>query len=223
MQVTPECYARLTHMLCGLAEGRVIMALEGGYNLTSISSSFAACAHVLLGGAPPRFDEPLKPPHPGAIDDINKTIEAHKHYWRHLIPLARPTAVTPLAPLTPPTSVVESGRSAGDSGFSSGDAAAAGADNALTSSLLAEVEMGSKRAMASLESRVSDMSLASVPDRDEEVTPVTPTDDEMACVTPDLEVRGQFIPSRPVELTPPEASTTPDLEPMKAAKLAAEW
>ena len=30
MQVTPECYARLTHMLCGLAEGRVIMALEGG-------------------------------------------------------------------------------------------------------------------------------------------------------------------------------------------------
>ena len=61
------------------------------YNLTSISSSFAACAHVLLGAAPPRLEEPLKPPHLGAIDDINKTIEAHKPYVAIM-----PTACLPL-------------------------------------------------------------------------------------------------------------------------------
>eukprot|EP00041_Stephanoeca_diplocostata_P034320 m.1162035 g.1162035 ORF g.1162035 m.1162035 type:complete len:505 (-) comp24501_c0_seq154:4496-6010(-) len=65
--VTPEGYARMTHMLCGLAEGRVIMALEGGYNTTSISYSFAACARVLLGHPPPPFSEPLRRPHAGYL------------------------------------------------------------------------------------------------------------------------------------------------------------
>lgn len=86
--VTPECYARLTHMLCGLAEGRVIMALEGGYNLTSISTSFAACAKVLLGEAPPPFSEELKRPHKGAMKDIRRTIAAHQAYWSFLTPVA---------------------------------------------------------------------------------------------------------------------------------------
>ncbi len=33
-----------------LANGKVVMALEGGYNLESISKSAAHCVRVLLGG-----------------------------------------------------------------------------------------------------------------------------------------------------------------------------
>ena len=36
-------------MLTSLAGGRVVLALEGGYNLTSISNSFVACTRALLG------------------------------------------------------------------------------------------------------------------------------------------------------------------------------
>ncbi|KAK7495506.1 hypothetical protein BaRGS_00013204 [Batillaria attramentaria] len=48
-KVTPECYGHMTHMLSGLANGKVVLALEGGYNLNSISLSMATCTSVLLG------------------------------------------------------------------------------------------------------------------------------------------------------------------------------
>lgn len=35
--------------LTDLAKGRVILVLEGGYNLNSIAESYLACLHVLLG------------------------------------------------------------------------------------------------------------------------------------------------------------------------------
>ena len=44
----------MTHALMGLAQGKVVMVLEGGYNLSAISHSFAACTSVLLGD-PPRM------------------------------------------------------------------------------------------------------------------------------------------------------------------------
>lgn len=36
-----------------LADGRMVVVLEGGYNLNSISKSMAACVHALLGDPPP--------------------------------------------------------------------------------------------------------------------------------------------------------------------------
>lgn len=42
----------MTHMLCALAGGKVVVALEGGYNLTAISNSALAVAQVLLGETP---------------------------------------------------------------------------------------------------------------------------------------------------------------------------
>lgn len=47
--LTPAGYAHLTAMLRTLANGRVVIALEGGYNLRSISTSMEACARTLLG------------------------------------------------------------------------------------------------------------------------------------------------------------------------------
>eukprot|EP01138_Halocafeteria_seosinensis_P005430 gb/GECG01005551.1/.p1 GENE.gb/GECG01005551.1/~~gb/GECG01005551.1/.p1 ORF type:complete len:1042 (+),score=127.26 gb/GECG01005551.1/:1-3126(+) len=54
--VTPAGYAHMTSMLKSLAGGRVLVALEGGYNLRSISKSVEAVTKVLLGDAPPPLE-----------------------------------------------------------------------------------------------------------------------------------------------------------------------
>ena len=43
----------MTAMLSTLAAGKVVVALEGGYNLRSISRAAAAVMRVLLGSPPP--------------------------------------------------------------------------------------------------------------------------------------------------------------------------
>ncbi|CAJ1085668.1 histone deacetylase 6 isoform X1 [Xyrichtys novacula] len=82
--VTPEGYAHLTHLLTSLAGGRVLVILEGGYNLTSISDSMAMCTSVLLGDPPPSLVSPLSPPHHSAVATINEVIRHHAPYWRSL-------------------------------------------------------------------------------------------------------------------------------------------
>uniref|UniRef100_A0A8C0L6C2 Protein deacetylase HDAC6 n=1 Tax=Canis lupus dingo TaxID=286419 RepID=A0A8C0L6C2_CANLU len=82
-QVSPEGYAHLTHLLMGLANGRVVLILEGGYNLTSISESMAACTRSLLGDPPPLLTL-SRPPLSGALASITETIQVHRRYWRSL-------------------------------------------------------------------------------------------------------------------------------------------
>lgn len=61
-QVTPGGFYEMTRRLQGLptAKGRVIVALEGGYNLKSTARSITACTSALLGDACPGFDDVLK-------------------------------------------------------------------------------------------------------------------------------------------------------------------
>ncbi|GHJ85542.1 hypothetical protein NliqN6_1944 [Naganishia liquefaciens] len=54
-KVTPAGYAHMTYMLSSLAGGKVVVALEGGYNLTAISNSAEAVARVLLGQQVPEL------------------------------------------------------------------------------------------------------------------------------------------------------------------------
>uniref|UniRef100_A0A1I8FUW7 UBP-type domain-containing protein n=1 Tax=Macrostomum lignano TaxID=282301 RepID=A0A1I8FUW7_9PLAT len=53
LKVTPACYGHLTHLLCGLAGGRVVLALEGGYNLASIGEASCHCVAFSAGPAAP--------------------------------------------------------------------------------------------------------------------------------------------------------------------------
>ncbi|KAL8844126.1 MAG: hypothetical protein Q9176_001532 [Flavoplaca citrina] len=55
--VTPTCYAHMTHMLMSLANGKLVVCLEGGYNLASISKSALAVTRTLLGEPPDRIEE----------------------------------------------------------------------------------------------------------------------------------------------------------------------
>lgn len=80
--VTPAGYAHLTQLLLGLANGKVVLALEGGYNLESISSSMAACVSTLLGDSPPVL--PGLSPSPAAFRSIQETIRAALPYWKSL-------------------------------------------------------------------------------------------------------------------------------------------
>lgn len=82
--VSPPCYAHMTHMLMSLADGKVSVCLEGGYNLKAISDSAVAVARTLMGEPPPRMQ----------IPKINKEaarllakVQAHQApYWECMRP-----------------------------------------------------------------------------------------------------------------------------------------
>ncbi|CAM6108085.1 unnamed protein product [Calypogeia fissa] len=48
-KITPAGYNQMTQRLMTLAGGRIVLALEGGYNLNSIAASYLACMKALLG------------------------------------------------------------------------------------------------------------------------------------------------------------------------------
>jgi histone deacetylase 6 len=77
--VTPACYAHMTHMLMSLANGKVAVCLEGGYNLQAISRSALAVAKTLMGEPPERITvPPLNRDAAFTLDNV-KRIQAN--YW----------------------------------------------------------------------------------------------------------------------------------------------
>ncbi|XP_059051071.1 histone deacetylase 6 [Achroia grisella] len=82
--VSPECFGRMTHFLRGLAGGRVILCLEGGYNVTSISYAMTMCTKALLGDPILQNYENKQTPHWSAIETINNVIKTQKKYWKNL-------------------------------------------------------------------------------------------------------------------------------------------
>ncbi|THH05529.1 hypothetical protein EW145_g4728 [Phellinidium pouzarii] len=82
--VTPAGYAHMTHMLSTLANGKLVAALEGGYNVGSIADSALAMTRVLLGDEPPE----LKPLVAGEIGtEIVWAVANHQsRYWKNLDP-----------------------------------------------------------------------------------------------------------------------------------------
>ncbi|XP_069991653.1 uncharacterized protein HDAC6 isoform X4 [Penaeus vannamei] len=82
-RVTPECYGHMTRLLSSLAGGRMVLALEGGYNLSSISYCMTMCAKALLGDPLPSLESGLVP-NKNAVQSISDTIKTHKKYWTAL-------------------------------------------------------------------------------------------------------------------------------------------
>lgn len=74
--LTPAGYAAMTRQLQSLADGKIVLVLEGGYNLDSISSSAAACVQALLG------DEVVSPkvgePSPRAVAVVDRVADLHR-------------------------------------------------------------------------------------------------------------------------------------------------
>lgn len=76
-RVTPAGFAHMTHMLKTVAGGRLVLALEGGYNLRSVARSVENCARTLIGHAPPPLSGDLRPM-PGGLRAIRQALAYHR-------------------------------------------------------------------------------------------------------------------------------------------------
>lgn len=74
--VSPACFGYLTRELMQLADGKVVLALEGGYDLPAICDSAQECVRALLNDdlAPIAELELARSPCENAIDTLQKTI-----------------------------------------------------------------------------------------------------------------------------------------------------
>lgn len=95
--VTPAGYFELTRLLCQVpsARGRIVLALEGGYNLESISSSMAACTRALLGDPGPGGEPApaIGPAQAFHADSVEETREHLSQFWPTLRRFADPARV----------------------------------------------------------------------------------------------------------------------------------
>ncbi|KAK2488779.1 hypothetical protein MC885_019226, partial [Smutsia gigantea] len=82
-RVSAKCFGYMTQQLTGLAGGAVVLALEGGHDLTAICDASEACVAALLGSkVDPLSEEGWKQkPNLNAIRSLEAVIRVHSKYW----------------------------------------------------------------------------------------------------------------------------------------------
>ncbi|XP_070786437.1 histone deacetylase 4-like [Enoplosus armatus] len=82
--LTSKCFGYLTRQLMTLAGGRVVLALEGGHDLTAICDASEACVAALLGQELDALPKAVleQRPNPNAVRSLEKVLETHSKYWR---------------------------------------------------------------------------------------------------------------------------------------------
>lgn len=88
-ELSPQIYGYFTRQLMGYARGKVVLALEGGYDLAAISDSAEECVKVLCDEYPENAgklsDEALNGiPKQSAQEAIQKVVAIHKKHWPSL-------------------------------------------------------------------------------------------------------------------------------------------
>ncbi|XP_031105041.1 histone deacetylase 15 isoform X2 [Ipomoea triloba] len=78
--VTPAGYALMTQMLTDLSGGKLLVILEGGYNLRSISSSATAVIKVLLGESPEANPDCTVPSKSG-LRSVMEVMKIQMNFW----------------------------------------------------------------------------------------------------------------------------------------------
>ncbi|KAM9761008.1 histone deacetylase 7 isoform 7-T12 [Dama dama] len=81
--VSAKCFGYMTQQLMSLAGGAVVLALEGGHDLTAICDASEACVSALLGNkVDPLSEEGWKQkPNLNAIRSLEAVIRVHSEYW----------------------------------------------------------------------------------------------------------------------------------------------
>ena len=77
MAISEEGFAALCDVVRSIAGGRVVLLLEGGYDLVGLARSVRACAQVLAGAAPP---EPTSPTRVGE-EAVERVRRIHRRLW----------------------------------------------------------------------------------------------------------------------------------------------
>ncbi|XP_019759351.2 histone deacetylase 6 isoform X2 [Dendroctonus ponderosae] len=93
MNITPAFYAHLIHMLGGLAGGKMLVVLEGGYFLPSLAEGALQTVKALLNDPSPPL-EYHKNINSSVIDSINNVKVALRPYWKCF------NQVDPISPIT---------------------------------------------------------------------------------------------------------------------------
>jgi histone deacetylase 6 len=78
--LTPAGYAALTQRLQTLAGGKVVIVLEGGYNVVSVARGLHACTAALLG-AVDGAGYTATPPSEVAVRCVRETADALREFW----------------------------------------------------------------------------------------------------------------------------------------------
>ncbi|XP_018645482.1 histone deacetylase,putative [Schistosoma mansoni] len=96
LNLSPSLYAHLTHKLMAFAEGKVIVGLEGGYYLDTLSESVGHTLSALLGDPMPSLD-PMKPINPSVLETISNCISTLSFRWKflHIYPLLNDNVLFP--------------------------------------------------------------------------------------------------------------------------------
>ncbi|KAK6619804.1 hypothetical protein RUM44_006203 [Polyplax serrata] len=94
-KVSAACFGHMTQELLSLADGKVVLALEGGYDLPSICDAAQECVRALLGDDPTCLpeEELTRPPCQSAVDTLQKTIAIQLSHWPCLKKLAHTVAM----------------------------------------------------------------------------------------------------------------------------------
>jgi len=82
--LTPSGYSYLLSQLMGVAGGKVVVELEGGYNIPAISYGLHACTATLLGVTEGLSHVATEQVSPDAVADIDAAVNAQKAYWQNL-------------------------------------------------------------------------------------------------------------------------------------------
>ncbi|CAO1355069.1 unnamed protein product [Diamesa tonsa] len=85
-KVTPEAYGYFTHWLSSLANGKIILCLEGGYNVNSISHAMTLCTKALLGDPLPmlQMNSRFNGINPSCLETLRNVLNTQRDYWKCL-------------------------------------------------------------------------------------------------------------------------------------------
>eukprot|EP01125_Pyxidicula_operculata_P007588 TRINITY_DN2576_c1_g2_i2.p1 TRINITY_DN2576_c1_g2~~TRINITY_DN2576_c1_g2_i2.p1 ORF type:complete len:521 (+),score=59.15 TRINITY_DN2576_c1_g2_i2:113-1564(+) len=83
-KLSPKAFGQLTHKISQLAGGKLVLSVEGGYNVDTVSGAVHSCLSVLTG-----LNKDLKDPTKGAAKpetrkSIDMVKETHSKYWKCL-------------------------------------------------------------------------------------------------------------------------------------------
>uniref|UniRef100_A0A8C2USG2 Histone deacetylase n=1 Tax=Chinchilla lanigera TaxID=34839 RepID=A0A8C2USG2_CHILA len=82
-RVSAKCFGYMTQQLMNLAGGALVLALEGGHDLTAICDASEACVAALLGNkVDPLAEESWKQkPNLNAVRSLEAVVRVHSKYW----------------------------------------------------------------------------------------------------------------------------------------------